>query len=126
MGQEEAMVAKKNKLKSLSVEALNRLLLNRGLMLGKKDEMVDSILAYEDRTREAASVYAKKFQEVMEKVKADFESKTNAELKELCINQGLKAGVGAEERVERLLEAAKEKGEIDKMLATVSRQERLQ
>jgi len=42
---EEAMAAKKNKLKALPVEALNKLLLSRGLELGKKDDMVESLLA---------------------------------------------------------------------------------
>merc|ERR1711924_410740 len=39
------------------------------------------------------------------------------ELKDLCTSKGLKAGVAAAERVERLVQAAKESGEVDKMTA---------
>merc|ERR1719272_39644 len=102
--QEEAAVAKKNKLKSLAIDTLNKLLLSRGLEIGKKDEMVESLLAYEVKVCEAARVYAAKFQEVLEKMKVELESKTGAELKDLCASKGLKAGVGKEENVERLLE----------------------
>jgi len=60
------------------------------------------------------------------KVKADMESKTSSELKDLCTSKGLKAGVAATERVERLVEAAKESGEVDKMVAAQNRDARRQ
>merc|ERR1719454_2809472 len=59
------------------------------------------------------------------KVKEDMESKTPAELKDLCA-KGLKPGLAAAERVERLVEAAKECGEVDKMVATQNRDARRQ
>merc|ERR1712224_1119511 len=106
--QEEAAAAKKNKLKSLPIEALNKLVLSRGLALGKQNEMIECLLAHEAKTLEAASVYVTKFQEVLEKFKEDFETKTGTELKELCASKGLKAAVASADCVERLLEAAKE------------------
>jgi hypothetical protein len=124
--QEEAMSAKKNKLRALPIEALNKLVLSRGLKLGKKDDMVESLLALEAQTRESAAAYATKFQEVLMKVKEDMESKSPSELKELCTSKGLKAGNAAVERVERLVEAAKECGEVDKMVASQNRDARRQ
>merc|ERR1712193_63024 len=93
--QEEAMVAKKNKLRALPIEVLNKLVLSRNLKLGKKDDMVESLLALEAQTRELAVAYATKFQDVLMKVKEDMESKTPSELKDLCASKGLKIGVGA-------------------------------
>lgn len=124
--QEEAISAKKNKLRTLPIEALNKLVLSRGLKLGKKDDMVESLLALEAQTREAAAAYATKFQDVLMKVKEDMESKTPSDLKDLCTSKGLKVGVGAAERVERLVEAAKECGEVDKMVASQNRDARRQ
>jgi hypothetical protein len=124
--QEEAMAAKKNKLRALPIESLNKLVLSRGLELGKKDDMVESLLALEAQTRESAAAYATKFQEVLMKVKEDMESKSPSELKELCTSKGLKAGNAAVERVERLVEAAKECGEVDKMVVSQNRDARRQ
>merc|ERR1712139_592052 len=60
------------------------------------------------------------------KVKEGMESKTPSELKELCTNKGLKPGLGAAERFERLVEAAKECGEVDKIVVSQNRDARRQ
>merc|ERR1719359_2542620 len=88
--------------------------------------MIESILAHEAKIQDEAAVYATKFQEALAKFQTDLESKTGVELKELCASKGLKVGVNAEERVERLLEAAKESGEVDKMTASLNRDARRQ
>merc|ERR1719428_1628748 len=120
------MAAKKNKLRALPIEVLNKLVLSRKLKLGKKDDMVESLLALEAQTRESAAAYATKFHDVLMKVKENMESKTPAELKDLCTSKGLKPGLGAAERVERLVEAAKECGEVDKLVARQNRDARRQ
>merc|ERR1719428_2567265 len=120
------MAAKKNKLRALPIEVLNKLVLSRKLKLGKKDDMVESLLALEAQPRESAAAYATKFHDVLMKVKENMESKTPAELKDLCTSKGLKPGLGAAERVERLVEAAKECGEVDKLVARQNRDARRQ
>lgn len=119
--QETAADAKKNRLKALDINVLNKLVVKRGLKIGKRDEMVDSLLLHEAQGCEAARCFAVKIQEINAKRKAELASKTGVELKELCISKGLKAGVGADDRVERLLEQAKIDGELDRIVTVQNR-----
>merc|ERR1712232_840557 len=54
----------------------------------------------------------------------ELSSKSATELKELCNERGLKLGGGKNERVERLLTAAREAGEIDEVLVGMVRADR--
>merc|ERR1711953_593003 len=55
----------------------------------------------------------------MGKKRGELTQKSNSELKDMLVAKGMKVGVGKEERVERLLEDVKSKGdEIEKILLT--------
>merc|ERR1712048_578048 len=46
--------------------------------------------------------------------------------KELCVSQGLKAGVGQEDRIERLVEKMHKDGDINKIVSRMDRDARTQ
>merc|ERR1711959_27834 len=56
--------------------------------------------------------------------KEELDAKAANELKDLCVNKGLKAGVGKEDRVQRLLEEARTSGELDQVVAVRSQEAR--
>merc|ERR1719282_547301 len=71
--------------------------------------MIDALMGLEARFREAARVHGSKVADATAKKKEELDSKTGGELKDLCTTKGLKPGSSKEERIERLLEAAKSK-----------------
>merc|ERR1719492_535986 len=121
--QEEAIAAKKAKLKSLGLDELKRRLTGKGLEVsGKTGAMVEALLVHEAKLREEARVWEAKIAEVLGRKKEELEEKTGADLKELCASKGLRLGVGKQERVEVLLEAAKASGEVDADISAVVRE----
>merc|ERR1712032_1063674 len=89
-----------------------------------KDKMVDALLKLEAAFREASQIHGQKLLVVTAKKKEELESKTNAELKDLCTNKGIKPGTAREDRVERLLESAMSDGDLEKMIVTLKQSER--
>jgi len=123
--QEDAMSARKTKLRSLSMDDLKKLCLRRRLTQeGKRDDMVEAILAHEAKSRQEVQAYAAKMLEVLAKKKEELEAKTNAELKELLASKGFAVGRAKEDWVESLLTEAKDSGEVDALLAVLSREAR--
>jgi len=122
--QEDEAAARKAKLKSMDIEKLKQRLASRGLSAGKKEAMVDALLAHEAKIREAAQGWEFKVGEVLEKKRAELEEKTASELKELCTAKSLKLGVGKQERVEALLEDARTNGEVDQIIAEMNKEAR--
>merc|ERR1712087_485747 len=64
-------------------------------------------------------------QDIALKIKADFVAKANAELTELCRTKGLKLGGTKDEKVERLLQHAKDSGDVDRALAAMEKEKRV-
>jgi len=82
--------------------------------------MVQKMLDYDAKQREELEAYEAKVQEVVAKKKEELQAKTGAELKGMLTAEGLPAGVGKEDRIQRLVEVAKKSGQIDKCLAQAS------
>jgi len=123
--QEDAMLARKTKLRSLSMDDLKKLCQRRRLTQeGKRDDMVEAILAHEAKNRQEVQAYAAKMLEVLAKKKEELEAKTNAQLKELLASKGFAVGRAKEDWVESLLTEAKDSGEVDALLAVLSREAR--
>jgi len=123
--QEDAAAARKTELQSMGAEALTQLLTRRGLTTSKsKNSMVETLLSYEANIQKELKVYEAKMVEVVAKRKDELQENTGAELKEMCVEKGLAAGVAKEDRVTRLVEAAEKDGELDNILAKVLRCER--
>mmetsp|Transcript_51883 Transcript_51883/g.121359 ORF Transcript_51883/g.121359 Transcript_51883/m.121359 type:complete len:497 (-) Transcript_51883:78-1568(-) len=124
--QEAAAAARRMKFKSLPLDELKKLVLSKGLSVGKKDEMIEALLAREAKLEEAAKAFEARLEEVLQEKRAELDVKSAQELKDLCAQKGLKLGVGKEDRLERLLEAAKTNGELDQMLEVKNRDARRQ
>jgi|ERR1712232_873441 len=119
--QEEADAARKTKMLAWSLPDLKTLIESNGLQVtGKKDQMVDAFFAHEAKIRKEIDAYEAKCSEVEAKERAALEEKSAGELKQLCADKDLKLGASKEERVERLLEAAKENGEFDEGVALMA------
>merc|ERR1719469_609678 len=128
---DKAAAARKDKLAAMSPDDLLALLKSRGVLGGKdkdkapkKDAMVDAFLAHEAKVREDAKAFATKISEVLAGKEPEFNSQTTNALKEMCAAQNLKPSSSKEAMVERLIENLKSSGDIDKLVATKSRQAR--
>lgn len=123
--QEDGVVARKAELKALGTDKLKTLLELNDIDAGKVKaaEMVELFLTREKDVHEAARLYEIKVADSFIKQKEELETKSTAELKELCVSKNLKPGVGKELHVERLLEELKESGlaETEKLIAKQAR-----
>eukprot|EP00930_Biecheleria_cincta_P086141 TRINITY_DN754_c1_g1_i6.p1 TRINITY_DN754_c1_g1~~TRINITY_DN754_c1_g1_i6.p1 ORF type:complete len:517 (-),score=197.72 TRINITY_DN754_c1_g1_i6:174-1667(-) len=123
--QEERLAARKAELRAMGKEELKKLLCSKAIeATGGLEAMVQAILSHEAKAREKLKAYGVKVEEVLAKKREELDARTAAELKQMCVNKGLKVGVGKEDRVERLLEEAKKDGEIDKVLKQQARSSR--
>jgi len=127
--QEDGVVARKTELKALGTDKLKALLELNAIDVGKgtkANDMVESFLARERDVREAARLYEVKVAEAFIKQKEDLETKSTAELKEMCANKNVKPGVGKEVHVERLMDELRESGlpEVEKLIAKQARSAR--
>jgi len=112
--QEEAVNSRKSELKAMSLLNLKEFASEKDLECGhSKEKLIAAILEYEAKRREEAKAFDAKADEVVAEHKEELESKTNAELKDLCYAKSLAPGLSKEGRVERLLEQARSDGEID-------------
>jgi len=124
--QKEVAAKRKAELKAMEAAELKKYIQSKALHNSeRKDEMIETILAYEAKVYESALTYSEKVEEILAERKAEWEGKSIAELKEMCASQGL-ANSGANKEVfrERLLEALKAGGEMDKVVATRARSAR--
>jgi len=124
---EELAAARKEHLRSLSVESLQKLLQQNGLQViktGKVDAMVDAFLAHETKIHEESRMFELVVDEVLAKRKQELDAETSASLKELCESKGVKVGVSKEERIERYLEAVRQGGDADAAAAVLNRDKR--
>merc|ERR1719487_1732022 len=86
--------------------------------------MIESILRLEAKGRENIRKHKSNFRDVLGKKREEFSGKTNKELKELLQAYALQTSGTKPERVERLLAAWQEQGEIEKVLAGMAFQAR--
>jgi len=122
--EEEAAASKRAKLRAMGLDDLKALVFSRGVEApGKKEAMVEALMAHD--VAQAANL--RRFEEVVEEVLAsqreELEAKTAAELKDLCVARELKPGLGKEDRMERLLQAARS-GDVDRLAAARLREAR--
>eukprot|EP00930_Biecheleria_cincta_P086145 TRINITY_DN754_c1_g3_i1.p1 TRINITY_DN754_c1_g3~~TRINITY_DN754_c1_g3_i1.p1 ORF type:complete len:467 (-),score=181.40 TRINITY_DN754_c1_g3_i1:141-1541(-) len=123
--QEEKMAARKAELNAMGKDELKQLLFRKGLeTTGSKHAQAEAILAHEAKSREELKAYGAKVEQFLVKRRQELEAKTAAELKDICVNKGLKVGGGKEDCVQRLLEEARRDGDVDKALAMLARANR--
>merc|ERR1712039_275148 len=89
-----------------------------------KVEMVKALVSFEAKARADALANELKVREIVKQMRKDIGSKTNQELKDICVSKGLKPGASKKDRVERIVSRAREDGEVEKVLAAKARDER--
>merc|ERR1711953_373807 len=81
--------------------------------------MVEALLAHEAEIKKQLETYETKKSEFAARKKAALHDKSGNDLKDMCTKKGLAAGVGKEERINRLVEHALQDGEIDVLVKEV-------
>lgn len=121
----EALAAQRRKeLKALKLAMIKQMVVSKGLNLGSKEAMIESILRLEAKGRENIRKHKANFRDVLGKKREEFSAKTNNQLKELLQAYALQTSGTKPERVERLLATWQEQGEIEKVLAGMAFQAR--
>lgn len=122
---EERLVNERTaELKAMAAADLKELAKSKGLEVGLKSDMLQSVLKSEAKDREEARAREAKVKGIETEIKNGFASKGMPELKELCEKEGLKKGGSKDELVARLVEDAKGKGQIDRVLKAQMMSER--
>merc|ERR1712039_455430 len=103
-------------LNAMYVADLRELALSKSLEKGDKATMVASLLAFEAKARQEARAQEEKVNEVVAEIRKELEGKGNEALKEACRTQELALGGSKIDKIERLLEAAKKRGDVEKIL----------
>merc|ERR1712232_1102864 len=114
---EEKLVSQRTaELKAMAAADLKELVKSKGLDVGLKSEMLESVLAAEAKDRAAIRAREAKAKEIAAEIKSSFASKGAPDLKDLCEKEGLKKGGSKDELIARLLQNAKETGQIERAL----------
>lgn len=123
---EDIAAARKEYLRTLSAESLQKSLQQNGLQAkaGKVDAMVDAFLAHEANIHEESRMFELVVDEVLAKKKQELDAETAARLKELCESKGVKVGVSKEERIKHYLDALRQDGQADAAAAVLNRDKR--
>lgn len=116
----EAEAARKKELKALGKDGLKELCTTKGLPVGNNTVMMEAVLADDAKAREDVRKQKDLEKEVAAKKAEEFSAKNSSELKDLCTAKGLKIGGGKDEKVERLVQAARDQGEIDQVLLAMA------
>jgi len=122
--QEDAAAARQSELKSKSLQELKDLLFRHGLEAGSKEHMIKMMIAHEAKCQENLKVFDSKIAEAVTQKKEELDTKTNAQLKDLCASMGLALGGGKDDRIERLAEEAQKDGELDRIVTINIRNKR--
>merc|ERR1712013_365928 len=122
---EQEVALRKAELKAMGPQELKTIVTSKGLAGGSgKDAMVKAILEYEAKRCADLDAFNTRAAEVLEKKRLQLDAKSNATLKEMCVNKALAVGGGKEQLVQRLLEHAQESGEVDKAASTITKDTR--
>jgi len=122
---DEAIEAKKNGLRAMATDDLKALLVSKGLdPVGKKEAMVEAVMAYEKKCKEDMELFDQRVAEVLAKKRDELDSLSNQELVDLCLEKGFKQGTAKKDRMERLLAEVRKTGEIEAAVASIARKAR--
>jgi len=122
--EEEITAARKKELKAMPVGDLKDLVTGKGLEAGKKEDMVEAMLAHEAEARAAVRAHQAKIREVLVKKKDELEALSAPELKDLCVAAGTKGMISKQARVELLLKQWQDDDGVDKAIAKMARDAR--
>merc|ERR1712139_405002 len=86
--EEETTKVRTKELKSMAVGDLKELVSTKGLEFGKKDDMIESVIAQEAKARADAREHAARIRSVMMNKKDELEAMSIPDLKDLCTSKG--------------------------------------
>merc|ERR1719433_1874552 len=122
---DEAIEAKKNGYRAMSLDDLKALLESKGLdPASKKEAMVEAMMAYEKKCKEDMELFDQRVAEVLAKKRDELDALSNQELMDLCLEKGLKQGNAKKDRMERLLVELQKTGEVEAAVASIARKAR--
>lgn len=124
--QEDAVQARRTRLTAMDLDELKKLCACRNLDSCKKAEMVDALLAYEEKRRQEICAFERMVDQSLARREEELLSKSATELKELCASKGLKSASSKEDLVRRLVEIAKLDGSADELVAAMMRRSRME
>jgi len=105
--QDEAVAARRDELRAMATDDLRdvaRSCRAAAALTGKKEALVDAVLAHEAKAREDARAFDATAEEVLAQWAAELEEKSGAELKDICAGKGLRPGVSKEDRVRAIVQ----------------------
>jgi len=118
--QDEAVAARRDELRAMATDDLRDVARNCKVvaaLTGKRDALVDAVLAYEAKTREDTRAFDAKAEEVLAQWAAELEEKSGAELKDMCAGKGLRLGVSKEDRVRAIVQSWRAGKDVDAAVA---------
>jgi len=122
--EKETLAARKKELKSMPANEMKELVLSKGLEKGNKEEMIETLAAYEGKRRAEVHAHEVKLRAVVVNKKEEFEAKSIPELTELCADIGITGRMTKEERVTQLLRQWQKDDGVSKALAQRARDAR--
>jgi len=122
--EKETLAARKKELKSMPANEMKELVLSRGLEKGNKEDMIETLAAYEAKRRAEVHAHESKIRAVVTKKKEEFEAQSFLELTELCANIGITGRMTKEERITQLLRQWQMDDGVDKAVAQMARDAR--
>lgn len=106
-------------------DALIKLLSPLGLdKSGGREKMVETLLAHEAALRKDLKTFQAKLVEAATNMKAELAKRNGGELKETCAKKGLAVGGTNEDKISRLVDAAKKEGDLDSIVVKMNQDAR--
>jgi hypothetical protein len=118
------VAARRKELALMSKNTLQELVESKELEKGKKDDMIEALLAYEAKVRDDQRCRDGQAKQVVVKKREELGGRNNGELKALCGKLGLKFSGSKKDRVTRILTKWKDDGGVEEALTILSRKAR--
>lgn len=118
--EQELTAQRRKELNSMTLPRIKDMASRKGLGLGKKETMVESILTAEYQSRENVRKHKSNANVVLIQKREELTGKSNKELKELLKAYALQTSGKKPEFVERLLATWQEQGEIEKAMVGIA------
>lgn len=120
LNERESTTQRRKELNAMKLPRIKDMVCRKGLGLGSKDKMVESIIAAESQSRENVRKHKSNANVVLIQKREELGGKSNKELKELLKAYALQTSGKKPEFVERLLATWQEQGEIEKAMVGIA------
>lgn len=120
LNEQELTTQRRKELNTMKLPRIKDMVSRKGLGLGSKEKMVESIIAAEAQSRENVRKHKSNANVVLIQKREELAGKSNKELKELLKAYALQTSGKKPEFVERLLATWQEQGEIEKAMVGIA------